>query len=636
MCIFTGTRITRSAAAMQRQEYLNRIDELIDQQLDKPDFSADQLYRQLGMSRSLAAQLIKEHTGLSPSLYIRKRRMQKACQLLSTTDWRMVSIADAVGLDSPQTFTKYFTQEYGLSPSEYRRQRVLPEPVEEIPAPVAAGEADAQEQPARWSGTRRRWALAGVMLLAVLTAGLYLSLRQVQAEDASVAVLPFAFQGNASDSLLADGLYDQVYASLASVEQLHVTSKVSSGYFRGPHNNLLEISHKLRVEHLLMGRVVSYTRKLRVSVELIRPRDNRVIWARTFEGDLAQGMSFMNSIARQVTGELDRKLNTDESRRLDRLPTRNLPAFNEYLRGEQLLKSRNADKMQTAIGYFDRALALDSTFADALASKGQAYFLLGSDGHLELLRGMRLAEQNALQAIRIDEDNGLAYAILGNCYWRLSKPEQALTTYEIALRHRPNDALIHYWYSLALRSVGRFDEAIRSGNRALELDPLYPTIIVGHVGNFTAAGRFAEAWRLIEESKPLLDGFFMYYYVRAFYYLYQQDYRQALREFIKTDSLYPDNLQIRAYQLYCRARLGERAPAEAMLQELTDVPDHYVYKAILSAGLLDRERCLHYLELGAPLSIAPEYLKISPLYKFLHGNPRFETVLRQLGLSGSA
>ena len=82
-----------------------------------------------------------------------------------------------------------------------------------------------------------------------------------------------------------------------------------------------------------------------------------------------------------------------------------------------------------------------------------------------------------------------------------------------------------------------------------------------------------------------------------------------------------------------QAALGERGPAEAQLRALNDVPDHYVYKATLYAGLRDRENCLRYLELGVPLGIAPEYLKISPLFSFLRGEPRFQEVLRQLGLA---
>ncbi|MBU1819890.1 MAG: hypothetical protein KKG00_00045, partial [Bacteroidetes bacterium] len=428
-------------------------------------------------------------------------------------------------------------------------------------------------------------------------------------------------------------LSDQVHASLTSIEQLTVISKISSGYFQNSPKALSDIARELGVRYLMTGSVVSQAKALHISVELVEAKENRTVWARTFDGALGQGIGYMNGVARQITQELDRKLSPAEAQRLNRLPTQNEQAYHEYLRGVHLLKSRSKEKMLASINYFNRALALDSTFAGALANRGLTYYLLGSDGHMELLKSVQLAEQNALAAIRLDAENALAYATLANCYWRLNKQEQALTTFGIALRHSPNDALINYWYSLALRTLGRFDEAIRYGNRALTLDPLYPTIIAGHVGNYSYAGRFDEAWQLIEESEPLLDKFYMYYYVRAFYHLNRQDHRQALQEFAKSDSLNPGYQLVTVFMQYCRARLGERGPAEAQLRALTDVPDHYVYKATLYAGLRDRENCLRYLELGVPLGIAPEYLKISPLFSFLRGEPRFEEVLRQLGLA---
>jgi adenylate cyclase len=627
--------------SFEKQQF-DRFVALLDGHHQDPTYSVADWCYQLGVSRSQLSKIIKDQSGLSLSLYIRQFRLKKARDLLASTDLRIVEIGDAVGIDSPQTFTKYFTQEYGLSPTEYRKMARAEKQTEPASAtseapPVPEPEKPEAQVPAdlrvKFRLRVRRVVVAGggLVLMALVA---YLSFRPAAEYSAgkSVAILPFRTDADAESARIAEGLFDQVHASLATVQNLAVISKTSSSLFQNSTQPLDTIASELKVTHVLVGSVKRRQSNLNVSLELVKVDENRTVWAGNFDGTLGQGVAFMNSVARQITTELNQKLSPEESRRMDRLPTRNVQAYNEYLRGVQLIKSRNNEKLLVSIRYFDRALALDPLFADALANKGLAYYLLGSDGHMELLKSLRLAEQNALAAISIDEENGLAYATLANGYWRLNKLEQALTTYQIALRHRPNDALIHYWYSLALRTLGRFDEAIRYGNRALILDPLYPTIVAGHVGNYSYAGRFAEAWQLIKDSEPVMDGFYMYYYVRAFYFLNQEDHPQALREFMKSDSLNPGYKLVTMFSLYCRARLGERAPAEAQVRALTDVPDHYVYKAILYAGLKDRERCLHYLELGAPLGIVPEYLKISPLYSFLRDEPRFQAVLRQLGL----
>ena len=76
--------------------------------------------------------------------------------------------------------------------------------------------------------------------------------------------------------------------------------------------------------------------------------------------------------------------------------------------------------------------------------------------------------------------------------------------------------------------------------------------------------------------------------------------------------------------------------ARAWLDSLPDEPDHYPNRAIVYAGLGDTERCLTYLERGAEAGQLPDYLKVSPLFRFLHRQPRFQAILRQVGLQTSS
>jgi adenylate cyclase len=615
-----------------------KLDGFIDGNLENADYSIKELCEDLGYSRSQLFRLVKERSGLSPSLYIRQRRLLRAKALLADTDWRIAEITDKVGLDSQQTFTKYFTQEFGVSPTEYRKnlphQPATDAPATEPPIPAAAEEVT-PGSPGTASSRKRTALLAGLLLMVaggyfafyknppVIISGVF---------ENSIAILPFRSPETEGIALLADGLTGQVHSSLAGVQHLKVISRTSSELFINSQKTIPQMAAELGVDYILVGTVTQVDQKVRVNVELIKAAEDRTLWAQNYEGGEKELLAFMNSVARRITLTLDQPLTDSESRKLDRLPTDNLDAFREYQLGKQLMLSRQDKKLLASIERFDRAIALDPDFADAYAYKASAYFLLGSDNFMDLNTSIRLSEQNALTAIRLDGENGLAYATLANGYRQLNRWEQAITTYQIALKHTPNDAQINYWYSISLRALGQFDEAIRYGNRALTLDPLYPTIVAGHVGNFSYAGRFDEARQLIQESEPLLDKFYMYYYVRAFYYLNRGEHRPALREFTKSDSLNPGFQLVEVFMLYCRTQLGERAPAEARLRALTDIPDHYVYKAILYAGLRDRENCLRYLELGVPLGIAPEYLKISPLFRFLHGDARFQEILRQLGL----
>lgn len=105
------------------KNFIEKLDQLIDTNLQNENYSIEDLCLELGMSRSQLFRLMKEQTDLSTSRYIRRRRLLKGKELLETTDLRIIKIAYQVGLDSPQSFSKFFTDEFGVNPSEYRKNK---------------------------------------------------------------------------------------------------------------------------------------------------------------------------------------------------------------------------------------------------------------------------------------------------------------------------------------------------------------------------------------------------------------------------------------------------------------------------------------------------------------------------------
>lgn len=628
------------AHAQNNENRWDRLNQLIDQNLEQSEYSIDAICDDLGLSRSQLFRLVKEQTSLSPSLYIRQRRLVRAEGLLKSTEWRVGEITDKIGFDSPQTFAKYFAQEFGVSPTEYRRQlRALPEPPTADESPEEKDRGVATDEPPVPRGRKVPYpTFLGLGALVLLALGIWgysrYSVPSALPDDTftnSVAILPFRSSGDEMTTLLADGMAAQVHASLSAIEDLKVISRTSVELFRDSRKTIPQIAAELRVQYVLVGHLNRVGDQLRVNVELVEASQDRTVWAKNYEGTDNALMSFMTTVARQTTLALEQTPTDAESRRMDRMPTDNPEALHEYLLGKQLLQARTYEKLRASIEHFDRATTLDPGFADAYAQKSAAYFILGNN-FKDPRENIRLSEQNALRAIQLDGENGMAYASLASTYRLLNKWEQTITTFQIALTHSPNDAQINYWYSIALRSLGRLDEAIRYSTKALALDPLYPIIITGHIGNLSYAGKFAEAEKLFKDYQLPLSNFFIYYYVKAYYHLNRQDYRNALLEFTKSNSLNPNDMSVLPCLAFCRARLGQKAAALTYLQTLPDTPDYYLAKAIVYAGLTDQTNCLKYLGLGAELGMAPDYLKVSPLFRFLHGDPRFEELLERLGL----
>ena len=380
------------------------------------------------------------------------------------------------------------------------------------------------------------------------------------------------------------------------------------------------------------GTVLQIDGKVRITVELSKASENRAVWTKNYEGEMKDVFGYMSSVAKEIAGELNQKLSATLNKKLDKVPTVNLNAYNEYLQGRQLMRSRTKEKLESAILKFDKAIGLDANFADAYAQKAITYYLLVEDNHIDSKVGTRLVEQNALTAIQLQVENSAAYAILGVVYQRQNKWEQANTSFQIALKNNPNDAQINYWYSLMLRSVGELESAIQYSAKALTLDPLFPTAFVGHVGNLMYAGKMIEAKKTLENGKALFGDFYMYYWASGFYYIFLNDFNTALSEFNK--GIKPTyTVGFATMIAYCEAKMGHKEIAEIYLKSLSNTPENYDSFAIVYAGLGNADLCIEYLQKGIDADNLPKYLKVSPLFKFLHTDSRFQVVLQKAGLT---
>lgn len=633
---------------------LEKLTLLVQQNLDNPSFSLDSIGKELGMSRSQLHRTVKNQTQLSITLFARSVKLQKAKELLSTTDQRISEIAYSVGIDSPQSFSRYFTDEFGLSPSEFRRLKdeqsievtktnedsFIPQSQDSEPLIKENSFAQTTENKIIIkSKNSYRW----IGLLILLLAGIgFVVWKQSTANankpvafaesESSVAILPFKNMGDAKNEYFSEGVMEQIHSSLALIENLKIISKTSSSQYRDTQKSIPLIAKELNVSYILEGTVLQIDGKVRISVELSKASENRAVWTKNYEGEMKDVFGYMSSVAKEIAGELNQKLSATLNKKLDKVPTENLNAYNEYLQGRQLMRARTKEKLESALLKFDKAIGLDANFADAYAQRATTYFLLLEDNHIDSKTGIKLVEQNALTAIRLQAENGIAYAILGRVYQKQNKWEQSATSYQIALKNNPNDAQINYWYSLTLRSVGELESAIQYSAKALALDPLFPTAFVGHVGNLMYAGKMDEARKTLEDGKALFSDFYMYYWASGFYYIFLNDFNTALSEFNKGIKL-TYTVGFATMIAYCEAKIGHKEIAETYLKSLTNTPENYDSFAIVNAGLGNADLCIEYLQKGIDADNLPKYLKVSPLFKFLHTDSRFQAVLQKAGLA---
>lgn len=625
-------------------EILEKLTRYIENNISNSDFSLETVYKELGVSKTRLHRIVKDNTQLSTTLYIRHVRLEKSKALLDDSNLRITEIASLVGIDSPQNFSKYFIQAYGLSPTEYRKRKDNVESLEEIKAvveeelqPVAVPDSD--KTTGRW-----KWALFGLFVVMVVIGGAYWikgkassgnsSENYLPHFDNSIAILPFKSLNQ--ETALADGVLEGIHSSLSLIENLKVISQSSSSQYRDTDKTNWQIGDELQVAYVLKGTVKEQSNQVETVLSLIRTQDDIEVWSQRYEGNLQQLFNLMNGMVKDIATQLSQKITPSQSQQLERVPTRNLEAYNEFLLGRTLLITRTKEKLNESLIRFNKALTLDTTFAEAQAYKSIAYLLMGNMGYQDLKTCLELAEQHALKAIQLDTHNSTAYATLGNVYRGNFKWQQSKTAYEISLKYRPNDAQTIYWYSLLLRSMGRLSEALRYSTKAVLLDPLYPVILSGHIWNCAYANRDDLAQKALTDGKLIFDDSFVYYMARGEYELHHNRYDKALKEFTKMEQLNPNIKYGSVSSAFCAARLGNPIPTRTLLNKMGNQAQDFVSKSMLYAGLGQKDSSLICLEKAASMGRISSEILVTPMYRAIRKDPRFQSVLRQFGLPASA
>jgi TolB-like protein/AraC-like DNA-binding protein len=371
---------------------IERLNRLIDDNLDSPLFTVDTICQRLGVSRSQLHRTLKEQTDLPISLYVRKRRLLKAKHLLLSTDLRVVEIGDVVGITNPQNFSTYFIAEFKVSPTEFRKiQSQSPAETQRFPEskpdelPLSVPDKTTENRPIRTGFFHQRKLLyvataVGVLLVASLGWYLWqqyrLASHPAQPVGNSLAVLPFTNLGTADSDPACEGIMEDVHRSASLVRNLKVIARSSSDQYKDTHKSIWQIGDELQVANVLKGSVLKTGDQIQVKVEIINTQDDIRLWVKKYSGaykDLFQ-------LTDQIVGDVARRLklipnaSASEKVAFERMP--NLDAYTVFLQGRQLVVSRTKANLLESIVRFDRALAIDSTFAEAYAYKAIAIFLV--------------------------------------------------------------------------------------------------------------------------------------------------------------------------------------------------------------------------------------------------------------------
>ncbi len=312
--------------------------------------------------------------------------------------------------------------------------------------------------------------------------------------EASVAVLPFRNMSPDPDAeYFSDGVTEEIISVLSHIPALHVAARTSCFAFKGKDTDVRQIGRELGVRTVLEGSVRQAGRRLRIHAQLVDVATGYHLWSERFDRELEDVFAVQDEIARSIAETLEPRLTGGRAAALPERPTRDVEAYDLYLKGRHFWKLR---RMRQAIEQFERAVAKDPAYAAAYTALADSYSIWGFYGGIstwEAYGRARAAAERAQELMPDSAEVHVALGVLEHYYgWDTARQEREL---RLAVERNPRLGDAYFWLGLSLGVRGRFEESLEVAREGLALEP--------HSANAQASLGWSYAGsRRFEESLP--------------------------------------------------------------------------------------------------------------------------------------
>jgi TolB-like protein/Tfp pilus assembly protein PilF len=524
-----------------------------------------------------------------------------------------------------RTFTRVMTEETIADSSPRETMISVREALDVTHAPVHAEQT-----------SKRRWLLIISSTIVLGIAGFFIHRSRTPVPPSqiqSIAVLPFKNEsGNPDFEYLSDGVTESVINSLSQLPQLKVIARNSTFQYKGKDVNPQDISRALGVHAILLGHIIQRDDNIVLSVELIDTRDKTQIWGDRYTRKATDVQALQEDITRTISEKLRLKLNGAQEQQFTKRATQNQQAYELYLNGLFYRRRSGIENLRKALDYYNQAVTLDPRFALAFAGIADIHNHLHSMGVVDPKEARAQARTAVEKALALDETLAQAHIEFANLKWFEWDWPGAEREYKRAIELNSNLAWAHLTYGNYLITMERPTEALAEFKRAQELDPLgggrRREVIALRV-----ARRFDEAIEKLRQMIELEPDSSFAHAQLAITYAEKGMYAEAIAEAQKVDW---NSTQAQIYLGYVFAKAGKRGEALAILNKLKSTKEYVspAELAILYAGLGDKEAALALLQRAYDEhDLQLKDLRIGLGYGSLRSDPRFQDLLRRIGLS---
>ena len=491
---------------------------------------------------------------------------------------------------------------------------------------------DALEQvrPASWKTRARQVALfAAPLLLAGLAFQAFRGSRPDPSP--SVAVLPFLDLSEHKDQdYFADGIAEEILDALTKVEGLRVIARTSSFSFKGKNEDLRTVGKELGAANLLEGSVRKEGNRIRITAQLISARDGVHLWSQTFDRDLTSVLAVQEEIARTVAGKLERKLVAARARAEAPSPA----VLEQVLLGRHFFLQGWPDGYGRSVAAYQKAVDLDPRYAPGWAGLGMSLYNFSNDGKtLAAVLATREKSFAAIdQAIALDPELAEAYAYRGRMRLGPLEWTGAASDLQRATQLQPGDADVQSSLASLHTALGQLDEAIRFQRKTAELDPLNASTW-GRLAMLLAAdGQLDAARAAATRGVEIAPGRVLPAFALGVIEILTHKPGEALPLFAKIeekDVFAPLGAALALHDLG-RQREAEEAMAPVE-RNWAHVASYNIAEVYAWWG--DKDRAFAFLERSSAQHDNGLFqLKLDPLLRGLHGDPRYARLLKKLNL----
>ena len=290
----------------------------------------------------------------------------------------------------------------------------------------------------------------------------------------SIAVLPFQnMSGDPEQEYFVDGMVEEIITALSHIRWLFVIARNSSFTYKGQAVDVKQVGRELGVRYLLEGSVRKGGNRVRITGQLIDALTGTHLWADHFDGSLEDVFELQDKIAVSVAGVIEPALQAAEMRRSAARPTKDLTAYDLYLRALAVFFPITRERIFEALRLFEQAIAIDPRYGPALAWASMCHLRLVNDGWAEEPEtSRRKATELARQALQVAENDPGILANAALVLSRLGEDIGAMTgLVDRALALNPSFARGWYVSGLIRTVAGEPDLAIEHIENSLRLSP---------------------------------------------------------------------------------------------------------------------------------------------------------------------